>query len=71
MTGSARAAGSPKRSSTERNQKEERHPPYKHWLARKKASRYQYLGDYMNQYSWAEYIHAELDEISWAMEDED
>ena len=41
------------------------------WLARKKASRYQYLGDYMNQYSWAEYIHAELDEISWAMEDED
>ena len=41
------------------------------WLARKKASQYQYLGDYMNQYSWAEYIHAELDEISWAMEDED
>ena len=40
------------------------------WLARKKQSRYQYLGDYMNQYSWAEYVHAELDEISWAMEDE-
>ena len=41
------------------------------WLEKKKASRYQYLGDYMNQYSWAEYIHAELDEISWAMEDEE
>ena len=41
------------------------------WLSRKKASKYQYLGDYMNQYSWAEYIHAELDEISWSMEDED
>ena len=40
------------------------------WLAKKKASRYQYMGDYMNQYSWAEYIHAELDEISWAMEEE-
>ncbi|MBQ6374332.1 MAG: response regulator [Clostridia bacterium] len=41
------------------------------WLAKKKESKYQYLGDYMNQYSWAEYIHAELDEISWAMEDDD
>jgi len=41
------------------------------WLAKKKQSRYQYLGDYMNQYSWAEYVHAELDEISWAMEDEE
>ncbi|MBR3169728.1 MAG: hypothetical protein IKF22_00605, partial [Lachnospiraceae bacterium] len=40
------------------------------WLDKKKESRYQYLGDYMNQYSWAEYIHAELDEISYAMEDE-
>ena len=40
------------------------------WLDKKKNSRYQYLGDYMNQYSWAEYIHAELDEISYAMEDE-
>ena len=38
------------------------------WLAKKKTSRYQYLGDYMNQYSWAEYVHAELDEISWAMD---
>ena len=41
------------------------------WLANKKASRYQYLGDYMNQYSWAETLHAELDEISWAMEDDE
>ena len=41
------------------------------WLAKKKASRYQYLGDYMNQYSWGEYLHAELDEINWAMEDEE
>ena len=41
------------------------------WLAKKKASRYQYLGDYMNQYSWAETLHAELDEISWAMEDDE
>ena len=40
------------------------------WLDKKKESRYQYLGDYMNQYSWAEYTHAELDEISYAMEDE-
>ena len=41
------------------------------WLDKKKESRYHYLGDYMNQYSWAEYIHAELDEISWAMEDDE
>ena len=40
------------------------------WLEKKKDSKYSYLGDYMNQYSWAEYIHAELDEISYAMEDE-
>ena len=40
------------------------------WLEKKKDSRYQYLGDYMNQYSWAEAMHAELDEISWALEDE-
>ncbi|MBR1407376.1 MAG: response regulator [Clostridia bacterium] len=40
------------------------------WLAKKKQSIYQYLGDYMNQYSWAEYVHAELDEISYALEDE-
>jgi len=40
------------------------------WLTRKKQSKYRYMGDYMNQYSWAEYVHAELDEISWAMDDE-
>ena len=41
------------------------------WLAKKKESRYNYLGDYMNQYSWSEYMHAELDDISYALEDED
>ena len=39
------------------------------WLEKKQKSRYQYLGDYMNQYSWAEYIHAELDEISYSFDD--
>ena len=33
------------------------------WLDRKESSRYTYTGDYMNQYSWAEYFHAELDEM--------
>ncbi|MBQ8305962.1 MAG: response regulator [Blautia sp.] len=42
------------------------------WLENKKESKYQYLGDYMNQYSWPEYKHAELDDISYALyEDED
>ena len=41
------------------------------WLDKKKESRYQYMGDYMNQYSWPEYFHATLDEISYAMDDED
>ena len=42
------------------------------WLDKKKDSQYHYLGDYMNQYSWAEYRHAEIDEISYALyEDED
>lgn len=40
------------------------------WLEKGKDSRYHYLGDYMNQYSWAEYLHAELDEISWSLEDQ-
>lgn len=40
------------------------------WLEKKKKSRYSYMGDYMNQYSWAELVHAELDEISYAMEEE-
>ena len=39
------------------------------WLANKQKSKYHYLGDYMNQYSWAEYVHAELDEISYQMEE--
>lgn len=42
------------------------------WLEKKKESAYQYMGDYMNQYSWPEFFHAELDEISYALyEDED
>ena len=41
------------------------------WIDKKQESWYHYLGDYMNQYSWAEYVHAELDEISYAMEDEE
>ncbi len=41
------------------------------WLEKKKDSKYQYIGDYMNQYSWPEYFHAELDEISYAMEDDE
>ena len=40
------------------------------WLEKKKDSRYRYMGDYMNQYSWAEYVHAELDEISYALDNE-
>ncbi len=40
------------------------------WLEKKKDSKYQYIGDYMNQYSWPEFFHAELDEISYAMEEE-
>ena len=39
------------------------------WLEKKQNSKYHYLGDYMNQYSWPEYMHAELDEISYAMEE--
>ena len=39
------------------------------WLEKKKDSKYHYMGDYMNQYSWPEYVHAELDEISYAMEE--
>jgi two-component SAPR family response regulator len=39
------------------------------WLEKKQDSKYHYLGDYMNQYSWPEYVHAELDEISYAMEE--
>ena len=39
------------------------------WLEKKQKSKYRYLGDYMNQYSWAEYIHAELDEISYKLDE--
>ena len=40
------------------------------WLEKKKESRYQYLGDYMTQYGWAEFMHAEIDNISYALDDE-
>ncbi len=39
------------------------------WLEKRQESRYHYLGDYMNQYSWPEVMHAELDEISWSFEE--
>ena len=39
------------------------------WLKNGQNSKYRYMGDYMNQYSWPEYVHAELDEISYAMEE--
>ncbi len=41
------------------------------WIEKRNASKYKYIGDYMNQYSWPEVFHAELDEISYAMEDEE
>lgn len=40
------------------------------WLEKKKESKYNYIGDYMNQYSWPEFVHAELDEISYALYDD-
>ena len=40
------------------------------WLEKKQASQYHYLGDYMNQYSWPEVMHAELDEISWSFDED-
>ncbi|MCR5136605.1 MAG: response regulator [Oscillospiraceae bacterium] len=39
------------------------------WLEKKNASQYHYLGDYMNQYSWPEVMHAELDEIGWSLDE--
>ena len=39
------------------------------WLEKGQDSRYHYLGDYMNQYSWPEVMHAELDEISWSFDE--
>lgn len=38
------------------------------WLENKENSKYRYLGEFMNQYSWAESMHAELDEISFSAE---
>lgn len=40
------------------------------WLEKKQESKYHYLGDYMNQYSWPEVMHAELDEIAWSFDDQ-
>ena len=40
------------------------------WLEKKKESRYQYIGDYMNQYSWPEYYRGELDDLNYALYDE-
>ena len=40
------------------------------WLEKRQESRYHYLGDYMNQYSWPEVMHAELDEISWSFDED-
>ena len=40
------------------------------WLEKKKESKYDYIGNYMNQYSWPEFFHAELDEISYALYDD-
>lgn len=40
------------------------------WLDKKKESKYQYIGDYMNQYSWPEFFHAELDELNYQLYDE-
>ena len=37
------------------------------WLAHGETSRYRYFGEYMSQYSWAETMHTELDEIDWAL----
>ena len=34
------------------------------WLEKKKDSKYQYLGEFMAQYSWSEYMAAELDELA-------
>ncbi len=38
------------------------------WLEKGNESKYKYSGEYMNQFSWAEWYHAELDEISYDME---
>ncbi|WP_029322409.1 response regulator [Butyrivibrio sp. AE3004] len=33
------------------------------WLENMEESKYKYTGDFMNQYSWAEYYHGELDDL--------
>ncbi len=38
------------------------------WLDKKEKSIYNYLGEYMSQYSWAEVVHAEIDNIKLQME---
>ena len=40
------------------------------WLEKKQESKYHYLGDFMNQYSWPEVTHAELDEIAWSFDED-
>lgn len=40
------------------------------WLDNGNESKYRYMGEYMNQYSWSEYYHAELDEISYDLEED-
>ena len=40
------------------------------WLDNGNDSKYKYKGDYMNQYSWSEFYHAELDEISYDLEED-
>ncbi|MBE6006517.1 MAG: response regulator [Sarcina sp.] len=41
------------------------------WLEKKKDSKYRYMGEFMTQYSWSEFMAAELDEISFSMEEEE
>ncbi len=36
------------------------------WLEKKNKSKYVYSGEYMEQYSWSEFYHAELDELSFS-----
>ena len=40
------------------------------WIDNGNESKYKYTGDYMNQYSWSEFYHSELDEISYDLEEE-
>ena len=40
------------------------------WLDKKEKSKYHYMGEFMTQYSWSEYMCAELDEISFSFDEE-